>query len=293
MYPLERLMATMRPIFALPLLFSLLAPFGCTNAAKISETKAQEDVRSLAALVVKDVGEIERGLPEGAKQFASLLPKEESAKAEPEQVKKNLLYLQRHVPDLLVAKSTFFALTDAAGIAIRNNLDQDAIAGENLLTTFPALEKARAGEPFLITIGGFPRQPPAPKDRDWIAASPVKGASGNVRGLFVTGFPYRRFAYHLQESLRHDLELARIEKKDDSKMPLIYIAVFDETGVYGAPKTPEVSEKALEELKLHEKTQGAPAHGTLDITGRSYGYAAERTPKLGPDVGIVVLRSEV
>ena len=84
-----------------------------------------------------------------------------------------------------------------------------------------------------------------------------------------------------------------IEKKDDANMPLIYIAVFDETGVYGAPKTPEVSEKALEELNLLEKSKSGPAHGTLEITGRSYGYAAERTPKLGPNVGVVVLRSEV
>jgi hypothetical protein len=32
--------------------------------------------------------------------------------------------------------------------------------------------------------------------------------------------------------------------------------------------------------------------GTLNITDRAFGFAAQRTPKLAPDTGIVVLRSE-
>ena len=36
-----------------------------------------------------------------------------------------------------------------------------------------------------------------------------------------------------------------------------------------------------------------PADGVLTITERDFGYGAIRTPKLGPEVGIVVLRSEI
>ncbi len=76
-------------------------------------------------------------------------------------------------------------------------------------------------------------------------------------------------------------------------MPLLYVAVFDESGVYGSSQMPEVSEKALLDLKMAEKTSNGSAHGTLEITGRAYGYAAVRTPKLGPSLGVIVLRSEV
>ncbi len=36
-----------------------------------------------------------------------------------------------------------------------------------------------------------------------------------------------------------------------------------------------------------------PNHAPLTIADRAFGYAAARVPKLGPEVGIVVLRSEI
>jgi hypothetical protein len=69
--------------------------------------------------------------------------------------------------------------------------------------------------------------------------------------------------------------------------------VFDATGIYSAPLTPQVNEKALSDLDLVAKTTAGPTHGVLNITDRDFGYAAARVPKLGPDTGIAVLRSEI
>jgi hypothetical protein len=41
------------------------------------------------------------------------------------------------------------------------------------------------------------------------------------------------------------------------------------------------------------KTAAGPAQGTLSLTDRAFGWAAVRTPKLAPDTGVVVLRSEL
>ena len=67
----------------------------------------------------------------------------------------------------------------------------------------------------------------------------------------------------------------------------------DRAGVYGAPQTPAVNEKALSDANLVDKTASGPTEGVLTITERDFGYGAIRTPKLGAEVGIVVLRSEI
>jgi hypothetical protein len=204
-----------------------------------------------------------------------------------------LRQIRAEVPDLTVAKSTFFALADAQGVAIRNDLEQDVMAGQNVVTIFPALKKALQGS-FATATGLFPTtSPPSPPDRDWMAAAPVKGDQGQVLGILLTGWTFRRFANHLQESLRHDLQEALLKAKDTGKLPILYVMVFDGSGVYSAPLTPPVNDKALADMNLVDKTAQGAVHGVLNITDRDFGYAAVRVPKLGGDVGIAVLRSEI
>src|SRR5262249_18272285 len=133
--------------------------------------------------------------------------------------------------------------------------------------------------------------PPRPSgpDKDWLAAAPVKRADESVAGMLVTGWSFRRFAYHLQETLKHDLET----QQNTGKLPVLYVAVFDKTGVYSAPQTPQVNDKALADQDLVGKTANGPAQGTASITDREFGWAAVRLPRMGPDVGIAVLRSEL
>jgi hypothetical protein len=270
---------------------AIIALSGCKDQAKVSETRAVEHVASLTALAEKDVLEVERGLPQGATQLEALV-----AKGDPKDdlagVRAALKRVRRDVPDLNVAKSTFFALADADGVAIRNDLEQDVMAGQNLKALFPALEKATAGE-YVTTTGSFPGAAgPAGPDKDWIAATPVRKKDGGIGAVLVTGWTFRSFARHLQESLRRELQ-DELQRAGSTKMPIVYVAVFDPSGAYTAPLTPPVNEKALADLGLVEKTAAGPAQGRLSITEREFGYAATRVPKLGPDTGIAVLRSEI
>jgi hypothetical protein len=271
---------------ALPLLA------GCKDQGKISAQRASESASALAKLTETDIGEVERGLPEGAKRLAPLFAKNADLTQDVGAVRTALAKTRRDVPDLAVAKTTFLALADGSGVAIRNNLEEDVMAGKNLLTVFPELAKAQAGS-FLVTTGAFPGQTIKEQDRDWIAAAPVKGDDGKVVGLFVTGWTYRRLAYRLHESLKHDLEEQLKKDGDTTKLPIFYVAVFDKTGVYSPPQTPAVNEKALADADLVGKTTAGPAQGVLDITERAFGYGAVRVPKLGPEAGVVVLRSEL
>ena len=85
---------------------------------------------------------------------------------------------------------------------------------------------------------------------------------------------------------------------DNGKMPILYVALFDKDAVYGAfaPKTmpfPQVNEEALKNLDLVSKTAAGATGGPIRITERDFGWGAARTPKLGENIGVVVLRSEI
>jgi hypothetical protein len=264
---------------------------GCKDRAKASAHAASENVAALVAVSEKDVLELERGVPEGAKLLAPLVDQREPL--EPNAVRQRLMKLHREVPDLNVAKATFFALTDEKGVAIRNDLEVDVMAGQNLAQIFPELGKALAGTN-VMTTGAFPGAAgPQGADRDFIVASPVRRANGNVGGLLVSGWAYRRYAYRLQEQLKHDLGEALLKAKDTGKLPILYVALFDKTGIYAAQQTPQVNEKALEADKPFDATAGGPIERVLTITERDFGYAAARDPKLGDGVGIAVLRSDI
>lgn len=266
----------------------------CKDQAKESARLASGDVTNLGALVEKDVAEVERGLPAGAKKLGSLLANGADPKQDVAGVRRALLQVRRQVPDLDVAKSTFFALADANGVAIRNDLEEDVMAGQNLFSIFPALAKAK--DAYTTATGAFPNaSSPSSKgpDEDWIAGAPVKRDDGTTGAVFVTGWTYRFFARHLQASLQDQLTDQARKTGDEGKIPVFYVAVFDKTGVYPAPTTPQVNEKALAGVDLVGQTAAGPAQGTLNITDRGFGWAAARTPKLAPDTGIVVLRSEL
>jgi hypothetical protein len=263
----------------------------CKDKDKENAANAGRVVATLATLAEKDVAEVERGLPEGAKMLAPLF-----AKGDPRQdiasVRSALKKVRRDNMDLNVAKSTFFALTDDKGVAIRNDLDTDVMAGQNLITIFPDLAKAQTG--YVTTTGSFPPSGPrAENDKDWVAGVPVKKDDGSVVGLFVTGWSYRYFARHLSEALKSELVEEAKKKGDPGKIPVYYIAVFDKASVYTAPLVPDVNQKALIEADLVGKTAGGTFQGSITITDRVFGYGAARVPKLGPETGIVILWSEV
>jgi hypothetical protein len=273
-------------------LLALLPLPGCKDQAKESAAHAAETATDMAALVDKDVGEVERGMPEGAKRLAPLVAGTADPKQDVAGVRKALQRVRRDVMDLSIAKSTFFALADANGVAIRNDLEEDVMAGQNLFAVFPALAKARDG--YTTTTGIFPNASTKNgPDEDWIAGVPVKQDSGATGAVFVTGWTYRFFARHLQESLKDRLTDAARKTGTEGKIPVFYVAVFDKSGVYSAPLTPVVDEKALTEQDLVGKTAAGAAQGTLALTDRAFGWAAVRTPKLAPDTGVVVLRSEL
>jgi len=246
----------------------------------------------LSKLADDDVEEVRRGLPKGAKALTSVW----EGKSRPDHfaVRQELERVRGQDHDLEVAKSTFFALTDDKGAVLASDQTPDQLAGRPLGEAFPALVKVLNGER-VETRGAMPELAGAKggSDEQRVASVPVVDAAGTVRAMYASGWSLRRFAYHLEEALKHDLVEQATRAGTRPKLPLVYVFVFAGRKVYGAPVTPLVNAEALEALNLQSRTEnGAVFHQKLEITGRGFGVAARRCPKMGGDVGVAVIRSE-
>lgn len=212
---------------------------------------------------------------------------------DPETARRALEKSRNKVSDLRVAKSTFFALVNPDGTVLRNDQEQDRMAGKNLFAAFPALKRALS-EPYVETRGSMPEaaEVRGRADAQWVAAVPVKGeGDGAPIALYATGFSWSAYAYRLENSARSN---ARAALKERETLPLVYVYVVVDREVYGAPVSPEINAKVVKEQSVLDKSSpGKPFTAALEITGRSFGLAALPAPALGERVAIAVLRSEI
>lgn len=262
---------------------------GCESSKKLSQAKAAEHVASLVETTATDVQEIRAGLPEGAKHLGKLFEGSTAPKDDLPAVREALDKARNKVQDLRVAKSTFFALVDEQGTILRNDQDQDLMAGKNAFASFPALKAALEGK--YVEGRGVMEEAARVKGADgqWVAAAPIS-AGGKVRALYATGFAWSAYAYRLENSLRSSVKSGL---GTNQKEPLLYVYVVVEKQAFGAPVSPEVNAQAILSQDPLGKAQGDAVYSAaIEITGRDFGLGVKRAPALGADVAVAVLRSE-
>jgi len=261
----------------------------CDGDKKLSQSKAAEHVASLVETATGDVQEIKNGLPEGAKHLAKLFEGGAAPKDDLPAVREALDKARNKVQDLRVAKSTFFALVDDQGTVLRNDQDQDLMAGKNAFQSFPGLKAALDGK-YVETRGSMPEAAKVKgTDGQWVAAAPIQ-VGDKTRALYATGFSWSAYAYRLENSLRSSV---RSSMPANKKEPLIYVYVVVDKQVFGAPVSPEVNAQAIATGDPLAKAQGdAVFSSVIEITGRDFGLGIKRAPALGAEVAVAVLRSE-
>jgi len=263
---------------------------GCKKQSAVSAEKAKADVVALAQAAHNDVAEVRSGLPQGAKFLLPIFATGKPASEDPKGARSALETARNKVQDLRVSKGTFFAVAGTDGIVIRNDQDQDLMAGHALLSAFPELKTALAGQ-YVETRGSLPEAAGVRgrADGQWIAAQPVLGGT-EVKGLYVTGWSWAAYARRLEFALSSTLRSAL---KEGDKLPLVYVYVVVGKDVFGAPVSPEVNARAIAQLSpLTNASATTPSSFELEIAGREFGLGVELAPDLGKDVAIAVLRSE-
>ncbi len=267
---------------------------GCVDRGKLSEERATRWVATVAKTATDEIALLEVGLPLGARQFAPLYAHGADATDDLAGVRSGLLRVRGVVPELKRSDSSFFALTTANGLTIRNDLEQDVMAGQDAWKLFPKLREAKSGHA-VVDVGLFGGSHPSEPDRDWVMAAPVNDDAGKFVGTLMGGWTLRRFAFHLQDSLRHALADDQEKSGGTTKLPIVYVSVFDPAGVVSAPFMPTLDQQALVDLGLLAQTRaaGSVAHGRLSVEGREFGWAATRVAEFEPEGGVVLLWSEI
>lgn len=266
---------------------------GCEGKHKISEQKAVDELARLLPTVGEDVRQVREGLPKGATKLATHL--ETSPMSSLPALQRAIQWTRSAVPDLDVAKSTFFSLTDPFGIVLRSEADPDLLAQRSIIEAFPGMKRALDPESGNVEAFGEMdelRGVRKGNDTAWVVAHPVKDAAGALKGVFVTGWSFRRYAYRLEQQAKHDL-LEAAQKSDEKNVPLVYVFVLRGAKAYGAPVTPDVNAEAVEQLEPLAKAAAGSWRGQLEITGRRFGVAIARTPKLAEDTGVAVILSQL
>jgi hypothetical protein len=281
------------PLVLAALVVVPLAVAGCDDGRKASEQAAADALARLSPVLSEDAAQVRRGLPQGAVKLGPMLDPDTMGSLVG--LQKAISRTRALVPDLEIAKSTFFSYADTNGAVLRSEADPDVLQGKSMFTAFPALKKAtEPGGGLTEAWGQMDDLRGARKGADlqWVAAAPVKDDKGQVKGLFVTGWSLRALAYHLETNAR----MAAVDaaaKAGKKTPPLLYVFVLKGKTAYGAPVTPEVNAQALEGFDLLGKTAGGPYRGGLEITGRTFGIAGARAPELGDDAALAVLASEI
>ncbi len=262
----------------------------CKKASAVSAEKAKANVVKLTAATHSDVAEVRTGLPLGAPYLLPLFTTGKPPSDDTHGARSALFTARNKVQELRVSKGTFFAVSGADGIVIRDDQDPDLMVGRPLLASFPELQTALTGK-YLETRGSMPEAAGVRgrSDGQWLAAEPVLQDSV-VKGLYVTGWSWSAYAYRLERALSSNL---RSELTEGQKLPLAYVYMIVGKDVYGTPISPEVNAEAIAKLSpLSNASASAPTSFELEIAGREFGLAVELAPDLGKDVAVAVLRSE-
>jgi hypothetical protein len=271
---------------------ALVVLLGCGRTDAASVARAREHASQLAETARRDVEEVRRGLPVGARELAKRWSTEGvDLSTDSEAAREALNYARNKVQDLRVAKSTFFALATPEGKVVRNDREQDLMAGAALFQAFPALARAAQG-PYAEALGVMPeahgvRGKP---DAEWVAAAGVD-VGGQIRGLYVSGWAWSSYAFRLEFSLRSRVTTELKGKQEN--LPLLYAFVLVGDEVYGAPEAPEINARAIAERKpLANLAADGSFSALIEITGRSFALGVQATPEVAPSVAVGVLRSE-
>lgn len=275
-------------LFALTL--AALSCVACTKPSAVSAEKAKADVGALTRATQSDVAEVRAGLPRGAPFLLPIFASGKPPSDDPHGARAALETARSKVQELRVSKGTFFAVAGNDGVVIRDDRDQDLMAGRALFPAFPELKLALSGK-YVETRGSMPEAAGVRgrADGQWVAAAPVLQGS-EVKGLYVTGWSWAAYARRLEFALSSNLRSAL---PAGQKMPLVYVYLVVGKDVFGAPIAPEVNAQAIAKLSpLSRVTATAPATYELEIDGREFGLAVELAPELGKEVAVAVLRSE-
>ena len=274
------------------LLLSLLClvacgPDGAPNARKvIRETHAVEVKR----LVVDDIEDHLVGVKAAglriAPGFAVQDPKQRES-----QMRTALRLLTkppRGIPQLVASARTFTAAVEPGGVVIATDAkeERDRMTGVNLGQLFDLVRKALAGSTGYDVVTFPPIEEGTEGSVSLLFAAPSIAKDGKIVGAVLTGIPLWR----LSQRLTKQLQLDHVGEK--GAILWVYVFKGDKLHHFGTPPDLDtmVPDAAARKAGLAKSAGGYT--GEFMQFGRWYAYGVLPIRVLGPDMGVIIFRSD-
>lgn len=259
-------------------------PDGAPNARKVVREQHAAEVK---AIVMDDIKRHLRGVETAGSKVARGFAVEDATQRR-DQMRAGLRLLTRPpkgIADLIGSARTFVAAVDPAGMVIATDAQQadDRMTGVQL--KFPVLRAALGGK-----VGYAVDQFPALE----------KGAEGSVSLLFaapslrdtqvvgavLTGIPLWRLAQRLTKQLQLD------HASEKGVILWVYVLKGDKRHAFGTP--PDLDTALPDAATIRAQLTKSPSGFTGELIqfGRWYGYGVLPIRALGPDVHVMIVRSD-
>ncbi|NUP06944.1 MAG: hypothetical protein HOW73_12900 [Polyangiaceae bacterium] len=276
-----------RPLLALSFAALVGALAGCTDMGKMAQERSAEATDLALEVFNRDVDQLRKGMPEGAKILGQRLPADPvGSRAE---VQTAIKAARDNVKELSYAKSTFFSYASKDGLVLRSEIDPDRLVDQNVLKVFPSLSKALEPNGGLVEAYGEMdalRGVKKGTDIAWIVAHGVNGADGAPQGLFLSGWSMRLYVGFVQDSVRSKID----EKtKDSSNKVEMYLFVVKGKTALGHPDAPDVHAEELVKQDVAAKASSGEFRTQVEMEGKTWGIVAKKCPAFGDDAVVAAI----
>ncbi|MFT3922517.1 MAG: hypothetical protein QM778_08285 [Myxococcales bacterium] len=261
-------------------------PDGAPNARKvIRETHAAE----VKGLVVDDIQDHLVGVKAAGVRIAPGFAVEDP-KLRETQMRTALRLLTkppRGIPQLVASARTFTAAVDANGVVLATDAkgERDRMTGVNLGQVFELVRKALAGSTG-YAVDTFPAIEEGGEGSVSLLFAAPSIKDDKVVGAVLTGIPLWR----LSQRLTKQLQLDHVSEK--GAILWVYVYQADKLHHFGTP--PDLDTMVPDGAARKSGLAKSPGGYTGDFMqfGRWYAFGVLPVKVLGPDLGVVIFRSD-
>ena len=280
----------MRPwSLALCLSFVALVACGPDGAPHARQVIRQTHATEIKKLVVEDIQRHLRGVEKAADRLVPgfAVPDATTREAQLRTALRLLTKAPRGIHELIASARTFTAAVAADGMVLATDAkdENDRMTGVNLREPFPVLRDALGGKTG-YAIHQFPSIKQGVEGSVSLLFAAPSRKQEQVVGAVLTGIPLWRLAQRLGKQLQLD------HFSERGAILWVYVYRGDKLHHFGTP--PDLDKVVPDAAARKAGLARSPGGYTGEVIqfGRWYAYGVLPVRALGPDMGVIIFRSD-
>ena len=280
----------LRALLAVAVLWCPVAG-GCASGAPDEQREIRaEDIPRIQRVVREDLERGVRGVQQAADRIhrGFLVEDPERRAREIRGVLERLRVPPRGIDELMISPISFVAAVGADGHVICRDATPDPMMGFDAGAAFPVVRRALDEGVASYALVQFPSsQSDQPPSHTVLYAAPSRH-EGRVVGAVIAGTPLWRTAQRLGRQLQAD------HAADMPRGMILWVYLYEGDVLHHHGTPPDLEALVPSPAARAEGLRRSPGGFTADVAqfGRWYAYGVVPLPRLGPDVGAVVFRSD-